>query len=211
MTALSWRQHDKIADGFVFADGKNALLASIEMIQVLEQQQELFKSRGWPPIKIGVGLNSRTMNVGNMGSEFRMAYTVLGDAVNLGSRLEGLTKEYGATIIVSENIKDAVPEFEYLELDLVRVKGKDRPVTIYQPLGFSIELDKAVRSETKRFSQALKMYRQRDWDSAEREIFNLSTMNAERKIYKIYLDRIVYFRNNPPNDNWDGVFVHTTK
>jgi adenylate cyclase len=190
---------------------KNALLASIEMIQVLEQQQELFKSRGWPPIKIGIGLNSGTMNVGNMGSEFRMAYTVLGDAVNLGSRLEGLTKEYGATIIVSESIKDAVPEFEYLELDLVRVKGKDRPVTIYQPLGFSIELDKAVRSETKRFSQALKMYRQRDWDSAEREIFNLSTMNAERKVYKMYLDRIVYFRKNPPADNWDGVFVHTTK
>ncbi|HEY3487028.1 MAG TPA: adenylate/guanylate cyclase domain-containing protein [Gammaproteobacteria bacterium] len=190
---------------------KNALLASMEMIQVLEQQQELFKSRGWPPIKIGVGLNSGTMNVGNMGSEFRMAYTVLGDAVNLGSRLEGLTKEYGANIIVSENIRDAVPEFEYLELDLVRVKGKDKPVTIYQPLGFSIELDKSVRSETKRFSQALKMYRQRDWDSAEREIFNLSTLNAERKVYKLYLDRIVYFRNNPPEDNWDGVFVHLTK
>ncbi len=104
-----------------------------------------------------------------------------------------------------------MPEFEYLELDLVRVKGKDRPVTIYQPLGFSIELDKAVRSEAKRFSQALKMYRQRDWDSAEREIFNLSTMNTERKIYKMYLDRIMYFRKNPPADNWDGVFVHTTK
>ncbi|HEX5055951.1 MAG TPA: adenylate/guanylate cyclase domain-containing protein [Gammaproteobacteria bacterium] len=190
---------------------KNALLASMEMIQVLEQQQELFRSRGWPEIKIGVGLNSGTMSVGNMGSEFRMAYTVLGDAVNLGSRLEGLTKEYGATIIVSESIKQAVPEFEYLELDLVRVKGKDRPVTIYQPLGFSVELDKTVRSETKRFSQALKMYRQRDWDSAEREIFNLSSMNDGRKVYKMYLDRIIYFRNNPPADNWDGTFVYTTK
>lgn len=190
---------------------KNALLASMEMIQVLEQQQELFKSRGWPEIKIGVGLNSGNMSVGNMGSEFRMAYTVLGDAVNLGSRLEGLTKEYGATVIVSESIKEAVPEFEYLELDMVRVKGKDRPVTIYQPLGFSVELDKAVRSEAKRFSQALKMYRQRDWDTAEREIFNLSTLNALRKVYKLYLDRIMYFRNNPPGDNWDGVFVYTTK
>lgn len=190
---------------------KNALLAGMEMLQVLEQQQELFRSRGWPEIKIGIGLNSGTMSVGNMGSEFRMAYTVLGDAVNLGSRLEGLTKEYGATIIVSESIKEAVSEFEYLELDLVRVKGKDRPVTIYQPLGFSVELDKAVRSEAKRFSQALKMYRQRDWDSAEREIFNLSTMNAERRVYKLYLDRIMYFRNNPPADNWDGVFVYTTK
>ncbi len=190
---------------------KNALLASMEMIHVLQQQQELFKSRGWPPIKIGVGLNSGTMSVGNMGSEFRMAYTVLGDSVNLGSRLEGLTKEYGVTIIVSESIKESVQEFEYLELDMVRVKGKDRPVTIYQPLGFSIELDKAVRGEAKRFGQALKMYRQRDWDSAEREIFNLSTMNPERKVYKIYLDRIMYFRKNPPADNWDGVFVHTTK
>jgi adenylate cyclase len=190
---------------------KNALLASMEMIRVLDQQQESFKSRGWPEIRIGVGLNSGTMSVGNMGSEFRMAYTVLGDAVNLGSRLEGLTKEYGASIIVSESIREAVPEFEYLELDMVRVKGKDRPVTIYQPLGFSVELDKTVRSEAKRFGQALKMYRQRDWDSAEREIFNLSTLNAARKVYKLYLDRIMYFRNNPPPDNWDGVFVYTTK
>jgi adenylate cyclase len=192
---------------------KNALLAAMEMIKVLEEQQPQFQARNWPPIRIGVGLNSGVMNVGNMGSEFRMAYTVLGDAVNLGSRLEGLTKEYGVDIIVSESVKQAVPEFEYLELDLVRVKGKDKPVAIYQPLGFSVELDKNVRSEAKRFSAALKLYRDRQWDSAEREIFSIaqSSGSTKRPIYQKYLDRIMYFRNNPPNDNWDGVFVHTTK
>jgi adenylate cyclase len=192
---------------------KNALLAAMEMIKVLEEQQPQFEAYGWPPIRIGVGLNSGKMNVGNMGSEFRMAYTVLGDAVNLGSRLEGLTKEYGVDIIVSESVRQAVPEFEYLELDLVRVKGKDKPVAIYQPLGFSIELDKNVRSEVKRFSQALKLYRDRQRDAAEREIFSIaqSSGSTKRPIYQKYLDRIMYFRKNPPSDNWDGVFVHTTK
>jgi adenylate cyclase len=190
---------------------KNALLAGMEMIKVLEEQQPRFQERGWPEIKIGVGLSTGTMTVGNMGSEFRMAYTVLGDTVNLGSRLEGLTKQYGVSMIVSEAVTEAVPEFEYLELDRVRVKGKDKPVTIYEPLGFSIELDKDTRSEAKRFNKALVLYREQNWDMAEREIFSLSQSNPKRAVYKIYLDRIMYFRNNPPGENWDGVFIHTSK
>jgi adenylate cyclase len=190
---------------------KNALLAGMEMIKILDEQQSHFQERGWPEIRIGVGLNTGTMSVGNMGSEFRMAYTVLGDTVNLGSRLEGLTKQYGVGIIVSEFLAAAVPEFEYLELDLVRVKGKDKPVTIYEPLGFSIELDKDIRAETKRFSKALKLYREQNWDMAEREIFSLSQSNPRRAVYKIYLDRIMYYRNNPPGAKWDGVFIHTSK
>ncbi len=190
---------------------KNALLAAMEMIDTLNTLQPKFQERGWPEIKIGVGLNSGVMNVGNMGSEFRMAYTVLGDAVNLGSRLEGLTKQYGVDIIISESTQKAVPEFEYIELDRVRVKGKDKPVTIYEPLGFSIELEKNLRLEAKRFKKALQLYRERNWDSAEREIFSLTQSNPDKTVYRIYLDRIAKLRNAPPDENWDGVFDHKTK
>ena len=192
---------------------KNALLAGLDMIKKLEAMQDEFKKRGWPEIKVGVGINTGVMSVGNMGSEFRMAYTVMGDAVNLGSRIEGLTKQYGVEIIVSESTAEALPEFEYLELDYVAVKGKDKPVKIFEPMGLSIELAKDKKSEIRRFNKAVKLYRQQQWDMAEQEIFSLSqsATTVDRAVYKIYLDRIMYFRNNPPGSDWDGVFTHTTK
>lgn len=192
---------------------KNALLAGLDMIKKLAEMQDEFKKRGWPEIKVGVGLNTGVMSVGNMGSEFRMAYTVMGDAVNLGSRLEGLTKQYGVEIIVSESTADALPEFEYLELDYVAVKGKDKPVKIFEPIGLSIELAKDQKSEIRRFNKAIKLYRQQQWDMAEQEIFSLSqsATTLDRTVYKIYLDRIMYFRANPPGSDWDGVFTHTSK
>lgn len=192
---------------------KNGLISALEMVEKLNNLQEEFQKRGWPEIRIGVGINTGVMSVGNMGSEFRMAYTVMGDAVNLGSRLEGLTKQYGVSIIVSETTAEAVPEFEYLELDRVRVKGKDKPVKIYEPMGLSIELDKEEKSEIRRFNKALKLYRKQQWDMAEQEIFSLSqsATTKDRSIYQIYLERIMYFRSNPPGADWDGVFTHTEK
>ncbi|MGM0562726.1 MAG: CHASE2 domain-containing protein [Pseudomonadota bacterium] len=192
---------------------RNALCAAMEMIHELDRLQDDFKARGWPEIRIGVGLNTGLMSVGNMGSEFRMAYTALGDAVNLGSRLEGLTKQYGVSILVSETTAEAVPEFDYLELDRVRVKGKNEPVTIYQPIGLSSELDREERSEIRRFNKALELYRQQKWDQAEQEIFSLaqSSTTRDRPVYDIYLERIRVFRQTPPPTPWDGVFTHTEK
>ncbi len=190
---------------------RHALYAAIEMMQELKIMQAEFKERGWPAVNIGIGLNTGEMNVGNMGSEFRMAYTVLGDAVNLGSRLEGLTKAYGVDIIVGKLTKDQIPEFIFRELDLVRVKGKNKPVAIFTPLGHKNDISKDASSELVRYKQALIAFRAQKWDNAEMDFFTLSRLNPDALLFQEYLTRIQNYRKNPPGENWDGVYTHTTK
>jgi len=190
---------------------RHALYAAMEMMDELKIMQEEFRQRGWPEVNIGIGLNTGDMNVGNMGSEFRMAYTVLGDAVNLGSRLEGLTKNYGVNIIVSESTKSEIPEFLFRELDLVRVKGKNEPVAIFEPIGHKNDLDKEVTAELTAYKQALLNFRAQSLDKAELDFFNLNRLYPNRFLYQVYLDRIAIYRREPPGDDWDGVFTHTSK
>jgi adenylate cyclase len=190
---------------------RHALFAAREMLQTMESLDATFREQGWPPLQVGIGLNTGVMNVGNMGSEFRMAYTVMGDAVNLASRLEGLTRTYGVSMIVSESTRHAVPEFEYRELDVVRVKGKDRPVAIYEPIAPVDEVPRQLRKDLKRYHAALAHYRRREWDAAERELFSLSREHPDDAVYAMYLDRIMLFRNEPPGEDWDGVFTHRLK
>lgn len=190
---------------------KHALQAAMKMMQSLEELQAEFKKRGWPEINIGIGLNTGMMTVGNMGSEFRMAYTVMGDAVNLGSRLESLTKNYGVHIIVSEFTKAQVPDLIFRELDLVRVKGKDKPVTIYEPIGDTGELEVAVQDELKQYSDALRHFRAQHWDVAEQQFMDLQRRYPQRYLYQMYSERVGYFRQHPPGSGWDGVFTYETK
>ena len=190
---------------------RHALQAALGMIAALGKLQQDFSAKGWPPIKIGVGLNSGLMTVGNMGSEFRMAYTVMGDAVNLGSRLESLTKNYGVYIIVSEFTKAQVPDFVYRELDRVRVKGKDKPVVIYEPVCEDAQLDEMTKANLARYDEALKFYRNQSWDQAETEFDHLQKLEPERYLYEMYLKRIAYFRQSSPEPDWDGVFNFETK
>ena len=200
--------------GAPIADGnhaKHALDASVAMLRELPALQEQFRKRGWPPLKIGIGLSTGPMSVGNMGSEFRMAYTVMGDAVNLGSRLEGLTKAYGVELIVNESTVAAVPDYIYRELDRVRVKGKDELVTIYEPVGARKEVEKPARDEIKLYAQALKLYCGKDWDMAELQFLNLQKSAPQRSLYKVYVERISHFRKEPPPENWDGAFTYETK
>lgn len=189
----------------------HAVKAGLEMIAGMTKLKEQFKAKGWPEIKIGVGLNTGEMTVGNMGSEFRMAYTVMGDAVNLGSRLEGLTKNYGVYIIVSEFTKEKAPEYLYRELDIVRVKGKDEPVMIFEPICELGQEDKAIKDELKLYRETLKLYRAQNWDLAEMQFINLQQMHPARYLYSMYLERIAYYRQNPPGADWDGVFTFQTK
>ena len=189
----------------------HAVQSGLEMQRTLSALQPHFRERGWPEIRIGVGINTGRVSVGNMGSEVRVAYTVMGDAVNLASRLEGITKEYGVGVVVGEVTKEAVPEFVYRELDLVRVKGKDKPVAIFEPLGLAGEVGQAVLEEIKLFQQVLRMYRKQEWDKAELQLFNLLKIAPQSKLYAVYAERVVHYRNNPPGGDWDGVFVFKTK
>lgn len=188
-----------------------AIEASMEMLARLKSLNEDFAVRGWPEVKIGIGLNTGVMSVGNMGSDFRMAYTVMGDAVNLGSRLEALTKQYGVSMIVSEYTAAAVPSFAYLELDRVIVKGKVEPVTIFQPLCKLDQLSVTQKNNLAKYQQAIRAYLNQDWSSAKILLIELAADDVERLIYKIYLERIAIFEKNPPPKHWDGVFEHTTK
>ncbi len=190
---------------------RNAVIAGMEMQRALDELQPKFLDKGWPPILIGVGVNSGRMSVGNMGSEIRLAYTVMGDAVNLASRLEGITKQYGVGMIVGETTRAQVPEVQFRELDRVKVKGKDAPVAIYEPLGLVDSLSPDISNELKIWVQALRLYRARDWDMAELQLINLIKLAPDRGLYKLFLERLAHLRKNPPEQGWDGSWKFETK
>ena len=197
-----------LADAEHAKHGVEAALAMQKRIRALDSE---FVKRGWPILHAGVGLNCGDMSVGDMGSKFRRAYTVMGDAVNLGSRLEGLTKEYGIGILVSENIIKAAQGFVYREIDKVVVKGRQEGVAIYEPIGKVGEVTETALTEIDRFHKALELYRKQRWDDAEQILKTLAAAAPDVKLYRLYLKRIDHFRNNSPGAAWNGLWVFTTK
>jgi adenylate cyclase len=200
--------------GAPLSDSEHAihgLEAALDMQKRIRGLDRDFVKRGWPELHIGVGLNCGEMSVGDMGSKFRRAYTVLGDTVNIASRLEGLTKEYGVGILVTENIVQAAQGFVYREVDKVVVKGRHDGLSIYEPIGKVGEVGETQLQEIDRFHKALALYRKQRWDDAEEMLKNLSYAAPENKLYKLYLKRIQHFRANPPGPTWNGLWVFTTK
>ncbi len=199
--------------GAPILDKKNAshaIAAALMMIKELPAINKKFKQNNWPPINIGIGINTGMMSVGNMGSTFRMAYTVMGDAVNLGSRLEGLTKKYGVQIVTSEATVRVAPEFCYRSLDLVKVVGREEAIEIFEPLGLQDELADTRSQELALYTQALNHYRAQNWRLAEQG-FSLLQQQSDQLLYKIYRDRIRQFVRVSPQADWDGVYTFTTK
>ena len=190
---------------------KHAVLTAIEMQEALIDLNKTLVAKGWPDLKIGVGVNTGTMTVGDMGSPVRQSYTVMGDAVNLGSRLEGITKQYGVGIIAGESTRELVKDdFVFRELDRVRVKGKAEPVGIYEPVGLAGKVAPDALAELDLWNQALAAYRSQQWDQAEALLKTLSAMTP-RYLYDLYGKRIAHCREEPPGDGWDGVTTFETK
>lgn len=190
---------------------KHAVLTAMAMQQALPAVNKAFAAKGWPEIRIGVGVNTGDMTVGDMGSAVRKAYTVMGDAVNLGSRLEGITKQYGVGILVGEGTRKAIKDLVFREVDRVQVKGKEEPVAIYEPIGLEGEVPKAVLDELKLWNQALRHYRSQEWDQAEVALLNLSRLAPERALYGKYMERVAQLRKAPPEPEWKGVWKFETK
>ena len=190
---------------------RRALECGLAMQKALRELDPVFKKKRWPALCIGVGINCGTMSVGDMGSEFRRSYTVMGDAVNLASRLEGLTKEYGVGILVSENVVRAAQGFVYREVDKVRVRGKQKGIAIFEPIGAQGEVDGEMLAEIARFDQALAHFRAQRWDEADALLQELASVAPGARLYQLYRERIADFRASPPGADWDGVFAFNTK
>jgi len=188
-----------------------ACRTALEMMEELGNLQKKWAAEGKPRIDIGIGINSGDMVVGNMGSDMRFDYTVMGDNVNLASRLEGLNKEYGTHIIISEYTYEKVKEEVLVrELDAVRVKGKKLPVKIFELLGE--KKDAPLHEDyVKTFEEGLSLYRARKFDEA------MALFNRTLEIHSgdppslIYLKRCEELKDNPPPEDWDGVFTMTRK
>jgi len=189
---------------------RDAVMTGLAMQVALKDLNPILAARGWPPVAIGVGVNTGRMSVGNMGSEFRMAYTVMADAVNLASRLEALTRQYGVGVLVGEATRDACPDIVFRLVDRVRVKGKDQAVAIYEPLGVRDGVADAVLAEARDFQGMLDAYLARDWDGAEAALRALRARTPDKLIH-VYQERIAHFREQPPPEAWDGVFTYTSK
>lgn len=188
-----------------------ACLTALDMMDELRKLQVSWEGRGMPRLDIGIGVNTGEMVVGNMGSERRFDYTVMGDAVNLASRLEGLNKQYGTHIIISEFTQEWVQDrLICRELDCVRVKGKARPVTLYEVLGRK-EDGPLPGGWIDIFSQGLSYYRELEWERAMECFQDVLALKEQDTPSLIYLERCRVLQASPPGEGWDGVFEWKTK
>ncbi|MEI8155497.1 MAG: adenylate/guanylate cyclase domain-containing protein [Burkholderiales bacterium] len=188
-----------------------AVKSAMEMAHAVRDINRDHRDRGLPEIGVGIGINTGTMCVGDMGSNIRRAYTVIGDAVNLGSRLEGLSKAYGVDIVVSETTRKLATEFAWQELDRVRVKGKEQAVAIFWPMAPVAQLNEATNNEIKTWASFVKAYRAQNWDQADVLLINLMRMNAKKFLYQLYADRVASMRLLPFDPDWDGATNFETK
>ncbi len=199
---------------------RNAALATLEMVDRLKAMNAAHEAEPdgvrWPgQVRIGIGMSAGVACVGNMGSRQRLTYSLIGDNVNLASRIEGLTKLYGVEIAVSEELAKRLPDFALLELDLVRVVGRDRPERVFALAGApALAADPGFRDLAGKLGGMLAAYRSRDWDGARAALKGLEPLAGRfglGQLLKLYTARLDVFHVSPPKADWDGVYEATEK
>jgi adenylate cyclase len=176
-----------------------AVHAAMGMAEAVHQLNQEHQNQGLPIIGVGIGLNTGTMCVGDMGSDIRRSYTVIGDAVNLGSRLEGLSKTYGVEIVVSETTRAQAVQHQWQELDRVRVKGKAQAVSIYTPWSHAAQVPQTL------WEQLLATYRAQDWDKCRELLQHLAAQpECNAALHALYTQRIEGRAVLPYDFDWDG-------
>jgi len=180
-----------------------AVETALQLKSELNHLQKTYKKDSLPDISVGIGINSGIVSVGNFGSNERFDYTVMGDNVNLASRLEGANKNYGTTILISEATKDIIKDsFFYRYIDKVQVKGRKEAVNIYEPLSKGSP-PKDISNEVKTFEKGIKAYQHQNFHEAY-HIIKALHKNNPIQLYQSYLDRISAYLKSPPADQWDG-------
>jgi adenylate cyclase len=190
---------------------RNAAYAALEMLETVKRlNTDRAGDSAWPgQVAIGIGLNTGPCCVGNMGSRQRLSYSLIGDTVNLASRLESLTKAYAVNILVGEDLAARLPDFALIELDLIRVVGRDAPERVFALMGPpEMSSDPAFVETGTRMAAVLEAYRSRDWGGAEAALEKLraaGTLPGLEGVAAVYATRVADFRLNPPPADWDGI------
>jgi adenylate cyclase len=193
---------------------EHAVVSAMKLIALTDDLSKRFTLKGWPEIRVGIGISSGDMVVGDMGSSYRKAYTVLGDAVNLGARIESLTKYYGVDILVSHHTYQDISKVAIVgrKIDRIKVKGKLNAVEIYQPIGFSSDINEQTMIEIQLHEKAMEKYLSGSWHEARNLFQQLKqSTNLSTTVYSIYLERINTLIDKVELKHWDGVYSHETK
>ena len=194
-------------------DADRSVRAAIAMIERLNKWNGMRMAEGKLPVNIGIGLNTDKVVSGNIGSSKRMDFTIIGDGVNLASRLESACKKYGTRILISELTKKKLKgTYRSREIDLVVVKGKTKPVAIYEILEYHTrDTFPGIGEVLGLFKDGLSAYRARKWDVSIKLFNKCLEINPKDKPSQFYIDRVNYFKKNPPPDDWEGVWVMDSK
>jgi adenylate cyclase len=188
-------------------------LASLDMQKRLAAMRPKWKKEGRPALEVRIGINTGTMIVGNMGGRDRFDYTVIGDSVNLASRLEGANKQYGSKIMISDfTFQHVKGHVTVRELDLIQVKGKTEPVKVWELLGTSdLQMTDNEKQSLEIYHEGLRLYRERNWQEAIAYFQQAKQLDPTCRVSEIYEQRASLYQLNPPPAEWTGVFVMTTK
>jgi len=193
-------------------DAQDAVATALEMKSSLAKLNVGWKARGWPPLAFGIGINHGEVIVGNLGSIEKMELSVIGDAINLGSRLEGLTKEFHLDLLIGETVAPLVRErFLLRAVHLVQVKGKTKPIEVFEVLGERGTPEGHEQPWLAAYENGLRLYRGRKFSEAERAFEESLRLKPDDYITSLYLKDCRDFLEHPPGDDWNGVFVMKSK